>query len=254
MAEQRQIKGPKIIQKGFTLLELLVVISIMSMLMSILLPSANLSRELGRRVVCFSNIRQLTFAWNLYAIDNGDRFCSPDTFWNDGSFLEDNYWVADGPDWPGNPVGNTEQAIEDGVFCPYTEWTLGIYKCKSDRSNFLRSYSVSGGMKAGTGNIAKLSQKAVFVDASSNWEWIHGAFFPLDCTSERAQWWPWDSRHLQQITARHHGGFNLSFGDFHCEYWKLKDPRTIRFANQEISAAEASPNNPDIERLLEVIW
>jgi prepilin-type N-terminal cleavage/methylation domain-containing protein/prepilin-type processing-associated H-X9-DG protein len=254
MSEQRQINRPKIIQKGFTLIELLVVISIISMLMSIVLPSLNLSRELGRRVVCFSNIRQLTFAWNLYAIDNRDRFCSPDTFWNNGSYLETNYWVADGPDWPGNPVGNTEQAIENGALCPYTEFTLGIYKCKSDRSNFLRSYSVSGGMGARTGLTTNPSGKIVFVDASSNWEWIHGAFLPVDRSSETPQWLPWDLRHLQQITVRHAGGFNLSFGDFHCEYWKFKDPRTIRFANQEISADEASGNNPDIERLVKVIW
>jgi hypothetical protein len=32
-----------------------------------------------------------------------------------------------------------------------------------------------------------------------------------------------------------------------------KDPRTVEFANQEISAEEASANNPDIERLLEVL-
>jgi len=254
MSEQRKIKSPEIVPRGFTLIELLVVISIMSMLMSIILPSLDLSRELGRRVVCFSNIRQLTFAWNFYAMDNKDRFCSPDTFWNDGSFLENNYWVADGPDWPGNPVGNTEQAIENGVLWPYTEFTLGLYKCKSDRSDFLRSYSISAGLRASSGNIARPSGKMVFVDATSNWEWINGAFSPVDCSSETPQWLPWDPQHLQQITARHHGGFNLSFGDFHCEYWKFKDLRTIRFANQEISADEASDNNRDIERLLKVIW
>jgi len=45
----------------------------------------------------------------------------------------------------------------------------------------------------------------------------------------------------------------MSFADFHCEYFRWKDPRTVKFANREISAPEASDDNPDIERLLEML-
>lgn len=251
MCKQAGNRGKTHRLAGFTLVELLVVISIISMLMSILLPGLSQSRELGQRVHCMSNLRQLTMAWYFYAQDYEDKPCSPGTLWND--FWGSNYWVADGPDWPGNDIGNTEQAIEDGVLWPYTMKTLGLYKCKSDHTDFLRDYSLSGGVAAGLDNIPRPSRKMIFVDASSNWKWIHKSYWPVTCCDGKNKWLPWDCRHLQQITARHNGGCNMSFADFHCEYFRWKDPRTVKFANRQIPAEEASDNNPDIDRLLEVL-
>lgn len=252
MAGQRRTAGVKVTLSGFTLVELLVVISIISMMMSILLPSLSKAREAGRRVDCFSNMRQLMFAWNFYSMDNEDKVPSPSTFWNDSR--EHHFWVADGPDWPSNDVGNTEQAVEDGVLWPYTEETLGVYECGTDRSNFLRDYSISGTINWSLDNIKSPSRRMVFVDASSSWKWIHNVYFPINCCVKPPEWYPWeDPQHRQQITARHSGGCNMSFADFHCEYFRWKDPRTVKFANREISASEASDDNPDIQRLLEVL-
>lgn len=252
MSKRQETTDTKIKLRGFTLVEVLVVISIISMLMSILLPSLSRAREASKRVDCLSNMRQLTMAWYFYAMDNDDQLCSPDTFWN---FPGSNYWVADGLDIPGNDTGNTEQAIADGVLWRHAEGILGLYRCKSDRSKFLRSYSLSLHINGNLSSISRSSSKIVFVDASSSWKWIYGGYFPVKKQSAGGwQWWSWDDPyHRQQITARHDEGFCMSFADFHCGWWRWKDPRTVRFANREISAEDASADNPDVKRLLEVI-
>jgi prepilin-type N-terminal cleavage/methylation domain-containing protein len=55
---------------GFTLVELLVVISIISILAALLLPALQGARDKAREAGCASNIRQLYVAISLYADDS----------------------------------------------------------------------------------------------------------------------------------------------------------------------------------------
>ncbi len=61
-------------KKAFTLVELLVVISIVSMLMAIMLPALVRVREHGRRIYCLSNLRQMVIATQSYAQAYNDYY------------------------------------------------------------------------------------------------------------------------------------------------------------------------------------
>jgi len=58
---------------GFTILELLVVISIVAILTSILMPALAKVREAGERVQCASNMRQVGCGLTDYSDENRDR-------------------------------------------------------------------------------------------------------------------------------------------------------------------------------------
>ena len=59
----------KRVTRGFTIIELLVVISMISLLMAILVPALAICKNQGKMVLCKSNLRQLALANQNYAND-----------------------------------------------------------------------------------------------------------------------------------------------------------------------------------------
>ncbi len=60
---------------GFTLVELLVVISIIALLLSILMPSLSKARLMAQRTVCANNLKQIGLATRMYIDANRGKFC-----------------------------------------------------------------------------------------------------------------------------------------------------------------------------------
>jgi prepilin-type N-terminal cleavage/methylation domain-containing protein len=71
---------------GFTVVELLVVISVITVLASLLLPALSRSKALASQTQCAGNLRQIGIAIRLYSTENQGRvptFASDQSFWRD---------------------------------------------------------------------------------------------------------------------------------------------------------------------------
>ena len=79
---------------GFTLVEMLVVISIIGILVALLMPAIFIARESARKTMCQNNLRQIGIGLTAKANEAG-RYCTGAFDWlNDGAVTEIG-WVAD---------------------------------------------------------------------------------------------------------------------------------------------------------------
>jgi prepilin-type N-terminal cleavage/methylation domain-containing protein/prepilin-type processing-associated H-X9-DG protein len=79
---------------AFSLIELLVVISIVGVLMALLFPAINSAREAGRQVSCKSNLRQFGVGMCARA-DKLGTYCSGAFDWQRDGAVTEVGWVAD---------------------------------------------------------------------------------------------------------------------------------------------------------------
>ncbi|MFO0915498.1 MAG: DUF1559 domain-containing protein [Pirellulales bacterium] len=91
-------------RQGFTLVELLVVISIIGLLVGLLIPAVNVAREAGRKIGCSNNLRGIGVALSAHAAQHKGVYCSGAFDWKlDGAVTEFG-WVSDLVEM-GTPVG-----------------------------------------------------------------------------------------------------------------------------------------------------
>jgi prepilin-type N-terminal cleavage/methylation domain-containing protein len=70
--------------RGFTLVELLIVVGVLAVLLSLLIPTMGRVREQAKRVQCLNNLRQLALAGIAYAGDDPDGYYILPTAGNEG--------------------------------------------------------------------------------------------------------------------------------------------------------------------------
>lgn len=129
---------------GFTLVELLVVISIIALLLSILMPSLGKVRRKAQSVVCGSNLRQIGIGMQLYLQDNRGTFMTVY-----GTSISEKAWYTRLVK-EGRKILYTDNATEyipgyDVAFCPSHRLIPWFTKIEKRDYPSLRDYSIAKG-------------------------------------------------------------------------------------------------------------
>jgi len=104
--------------RGFTLVELLVVVSIIALLISILLPSLRKAREQARCVVCMSNLHQVSSSLTTYTLENRDYL--PAAACPSADSLEEDYWLCVLQQYARQPL--VARCPKDQTGKPFLNW------------------------------------------------------------------------------------------------------------------------------------
>jgi prepilin-type N-terminal cleavage/methylation domain-containing protein len=87
-----RIKNGRLLS-GFTLVELLVVISIIALLLAVLMPALGKARESAKSTVCKSGFKQFSVALVAYSMDNRDEYLKQGAG-NNVTWSDEEYWFG----------------------------------------------------------------------------------------------------------------------------------------------------------------
>jgi len=216
--------------RGFTLVELLVVIGIIAVLISVLLPALNRARAEANKIKCESNMRTILQSVTMYVSENKNTLPSPD--W--GNYYRWG-WLYDSQTRTGNPWQQDD--VKTGVLWTYMKSTQ-IFHCPihvldgAQGTEQLTSYLMNGAVIAyGNGPMQNGQQmpKPAFKitkfrhpsDQILLWEAEergNGTTFNGVAWNDGSSF-PWENR----LTRRHGRGACVGCFDSHVEWMEYGD-------------------------------
>ncbi len=212
--------------RGFTLVELLVVLAITGLLVSLAVPAAGRALGAARRIACASNLRQVNLAFHLYTADHDAWFpwredTAAGTLW---------YW---GLEPAGGPAAEGLRPLDRrrARLAPYFDHVGGIEVCPSmpyGAPYFKRKfsepsygYALNAFMLAGIpvcdrsgvrtlADVARPSETVAWADAAQVNTWMPPASPARPMLEE---WYYLDNYPPAKFHFRHRGRLNAGYAD-----------------------------------------
>jgi prepilin-type N-terminal cleavage/methylation domain-containing protein/prepilin-type processing-associated H-X9-DG protein len=249
---------------GFTLVELLVVISIIALLMAVLLPALGKAREQAKMIACLANLKQWGVVAYTYAEDNSGNL------WSGGAnqyAINNNqigfWWIAQlkvkDQDWKQNkiwfcpsaqkPMIN-ENGTSTGEVSHFSAWGIesqtslatsltNLALPQLNKNGISGSYGINGYcLNMNGGSLSSGSQ---------NWKTINvkgGEAIPLFLEALRYDTWPidtegpapdpytavWGSNEMARVAINRHRGYtDVLFMDGHVRKVGVKELWTLKW-------------------------
>jgi prepilin-type N-terminal cleavage/methylation domain-containing protein len=228
------MKNETVKDRGFTLVELLVVISIIALLLAVLMPAMGKARKLAQRTVCQTRLQQLTMAGMVYSQGNNGKF--PHQYADN---VTNNHYKIE------YPITTTNADAQDSWIkhiYPYIK-KLEHFRCPGDTvldSTYppkgIEDFSyTSNGVIAhfGGANTKRTSETVVYYDDPDRSRLsILRPFYTGDVSMIKtgrywSGWMCWINGDLQ--AQPHSGGKCFGFMDGHVKYAKWQDVTSLWF-------------------------
>jgi prepilin-type N-terminal cleavage/methylation domain-containing protein len=223
------------VQNAFTLIEILIVITIIAILAALLLPALMTAKEKGQRVVCLKNLQQLAGASQMYSADNDGTLPDNSPIGMAGT-QRTNAWVQGNMKLP--TEATDERFIRQSKLFPYAN-DPRLFHCPGDSSKtdgldrvrsyamnswmgtrYMETYSDAKGYRTFVREqeLARAGTAALWVMMDEHETTLDDGFFMVTMDDTRP--------FVSFPGARHGHGYSLNFADAHVDFQKLRDPNS----------------------------
>jgi prepilin-type N-terminal cleavage/methylation domain-containing protein/prepilin-type processing-associated H-X9-DG protein len=240
--------------KGFTLIEMLVVVAIIAVLAAILFPVFARARENARRASCQSNLKQIALGIFMYTQDYDEKF----PIYNTGI----TYNVANPQPYSWADIIQPYLKSQQLYQCPsestaptttnpsiansgYTDYGINLYLTYGDMS-------ADGTLgSAGAKSLAVLTQPSLtvmmfdYVSTNPTNAFSVGCTVARPCTSSPGlATFPAATATVPAVGLRHLDGMNFSFTDGHVKWYKSQNATTSASVYNVATPVTTSGSSP----------